>query len=68
MIAAQDAMKEVAMFINEDKRRMENIGKIGMWQETIDNWKVCPFRVGGGRERWCVCVCVCGGTQETIDN
>ena len=33
-------MKEVAMLINEQKRRMENIGKIGRWQETIESWKV----------------------------
>ena len=33
-------MKEVAMQINEQKRRMENIGKIGVWQLSIDNWKV----------------------------
>ena len=40
VVAAQQAMKEVAMLINEQKRRMENIGKIGRWQETIENWKV----------------------------
>lgn len=40
VVAAQQAMKEVAMLINEYKRRMDNIGKIGRWQETIENWKV----------------------------
>lgn len=40
VVAAQQAMKEVAMLINEHKRRMENIGKIGRWQATIENWKV----------------------------
>lgn len=29
------------MQINEQKRRMENIGKIGLWQMSIDSWKVC---------------------------
>lgn len=43
VVAAQEAMKEVAMLINDQKRRMENIGKIGRWQETIDGWKVCEF-------------------------
>ena len=33
-------MREVAMLINEQKRRMENIGKIGLWQQSIDGWKV----------------------------
>ena len=41
VLAAQKAMRDVAMLINEQKRRMENIGKIGRWQETIENWKVC---------------------------
>ena len=36
-------MKEVALLINERKRRMENIGKAGVWQETIENWKVQLF-------------------------
>ena len=40
IVAAHQAMKDVAMLINEQKRRMENIGKIGQWQETIENWKV----------------------------
>ena len=38
--AAVEAMRQVAMQINEQKRRMENIGKIGRWQESIENWKV----------------------------
>ena len=38
--AAVEAMRQVAMQINEQKRRMENIGKIGRWQEGIENWKV----------------------------
>ena len=43
VVAAQQAMKEVAMHINEQKRRMENIGKIGRWQLSIDGWKVCLY-------------------------
>ena len=34
------AMRQVATHINEGKRRLENIGRIGMWQESIDGWKV----------------------------
>ena len=51
VIAAQQAMKEVAMQINEQKRRMENIGKIGVWQLSIDNWKVCIILIN-----CCVCL------------
>ena len=40
VVAAQKAMKEVAMLINEQKRRIENMGKIGVWQMSIDGWKV----------------------------
>ena len=41
--ASVHAMKQVAMHINEGKRRLENIGRIGKWQETIENWKVCVY-------------------------
>lgn len=43
VVAAQKAMKEVAMLINEQKRRIENMGKIGCWQKTIDGWKVITY-------------------------
>ena len=38
--AAVEAMRLVATHINEGKRRLENIGRIGKWQEGIDGWKV----------------------------
>eukprot|EP01137_Pigoraptor_chileana_P033941 Opistho-2@25721 len=37
--AALDGMKEVAMLINETKRRMENLEKISEWQHTIDGYQ-----------------------------
>ncbi|CAI8028598.1 Rho guanine nucleotide exchange factor 4 [Geodia barretti] len=37
--AAVEAMRLVATHINEGKRRLENIGRIGKWQEGIDGWK-----------------------------
>lgn len=55
VVAARDAMREVAMHINETKRRMENIGKIGRWQESIEGWKVC------------VCVCAHIYYSEFVD-
>ncbi len=54
IVAARDAMREVALHINEMKRRMENIGKIGRWQATIEGWKVC--------------VCVCEGVCVILMN
>ena len=50
--AAVEAMRQVATHINESKRRLENIGRIGKWQESIDGWKVCVCVCS-------VCVCVC---------
>jgi Rho guanine nucleotide exchange factor 4 len=37
--AAVGTMRQVATHINEGKRRLENIGRIGKWQEGIDGWK-----------------------------
>lgn len=45
VVAAQKAMKDVAMLINEQKRRIENIGKIGSWQRSIDGWKVSSIMI-----------------------
>lgn len=45
VVAAHNAMKGVAMLINEQKRRIENMGKIGCWQRTIEGWKVSALPV-----------------------
>ncbi len=34
------AMKEVAEFVNEDKRRLEDLEMIDAWQNTVENWAV----------------------------
>lgn len=33
-------MKDIAMFINERKRKLESIQKIAEWQATVDDWQV----------------------------
>lgn len=40
VLAAQEAMTQVAILINERKRRMESLGRIKTWQDSIENWKV----------------------------
>jgi len=53
VVAAQAAMKEVALLINEQKRRIENMGKIGVWQRSIEGWKVNGvYRGRGGGAEW----------------
>ena len=37
---AKNVMTGVAMVINERKKRMEDISKVSLWQETVENWKV----------------------------
>lgn len=37
---ALESMKNVAAFINERKRKVENISKIAKWQSTIEGWEV----------------------------
>ena len=33
-------MTQVAILINERKRRMEALGRLRTWQNNVDNWKV----------------------------
>lgn len=40
VVAAQKAMTGVAVLINERKRRMEALGRLRTWQNTLDNWRV----------------------------
>ena len=40
VLAAQDAMTQVAVLINERKRRIEDLGRIKNWQDSVENWKV----------------------------
>ena len=40
VLGAHKAMTEVAVLINERKRRMESIGKISLWQDSVENWRV----------------------------
>lgn len=41
VVNARNVMTQVAMVINERKRRMESVCTISKWQESVDNWKVC---------------------------
>ena len=38
---ALGAMRDMAMLINERKRKLESIQKIAEWQNTVDDWLVC---------------------------
>lgn len=50
MVAAQKAMTGVAVLINERKRRMEALGRLRTWQNTLDNWRVWIVHVEEERE------------------
>ncbi|XP_019852562.1 PREDICTED: uncharacterized protein LOC100640581 isoform X2 [Amphimedon queenslandica] len=39
VVAAQAAMTQVAILINERKRRMEALGRLRTWQTNVENWK-----------------------------
>lgn len=38
--AALEAMKKIAMLINERKRKMESVEKLAAWQLLVDGWEV----------------------------
>lgn len=37
---ALEAMRDVAMLINERKRRMESLEKLAAWQQRVEGWEV----------------------------
>lgn len=41
---ALEAMKNVAVLINERKRRMESLEKLALWQQRVEGWDVSNFR------------------------
>ncbi|ELT97753.1 hypothetical protein CAPTEDRAFT_180035 [Capitella teleta] len=36
---ALDTMKQIALLINERKRKMESLEKLAEWQDTVENWQ-----------------------------
>ena len=40
---AHAAMKEIAMMINERKRKMESVEKLAAWQNSLEDWEVGGF-------------------------
>jgi len=38
---ALEAMRDVAVLINERKRRMESLEKLAAWQMRVEGWEVC---------------------------
>ena len=36
-------MKEIAVMINERKRKMESVEKIATWQDTLEDWEVIIY-------------------------
>jgi hypothetical protein len=37
---ALDAMRNVAVLVNERKRRMESLEKLAAWQQRVEGWEV----------------------------
>ena len=37
---ALESMKQIAVLINERKRKMESIEKLAEWQESVEDWQV----------------------------
>ena len=40
---AHASMKEIAVMINERKRKMESVEKIATWQDTLEDWEVIIY-------------------------
>ena len=49
---AVDAMRNIALLVNERKRKMESIEKMAVWQATVVDWEV---RVGFLFIETCAC-------------
>ncbi len=37
---ALDAMREIAVMINERKRKMESLEKLSQWESLVEDWQV----------------------------
>lgn len=42
---ALETMRDVAVLINERKRRMESLEKIAAWQQRVEAWEVCKLSI-----------------------
>lgn len=42
---ALDAMRNVAVLINERKRRMESLEKLAAWQHRVEGWEVSELEL-----------------------
>ena len=42
---ALDSMRQIAVLINERKRKMESIEKLAEWQESVEDWQVGLLRI-----------------------
>lgn len=53
---ALEAMRGVAVLINERKRRMESLEKLAAWQLRVEGWEVrVDFGFFALHIRWCDC-------------